>query len=244
MTNKKLYEKYHKYIKLQRNIIKEDNFTYRNTLTIIQKYIPQNGKVLDIGSATGTISFYLGSRGLNVIGIEPSKNAVKYSRLNNRIFLLKNVNFLNMQLEMYKSKLKFDLITCFEVLEHLEDDMKCLRIIVEHMNSNSVLVITVPSTNAPLYKLGLLRTFDKEVGHLRRYSINTISSKVNNAGLRVKKVFKTEGIIRSLLFTNNLLGKLIRFTRFTFINNFVNYIDSFTISIFKESQLILICKKK
>ena len=171
-------------------------------------------------------------------------NAVKQARLNNKVFSLKNVNFLNIPFERYRSKLKFNLITCLEVLEHLEDDVKCLAMIVKHMDKNSVLVVTVPSVNAPLYKLGLLRTFDMKVGHLRRYSVGTISAKVNDTGLRIEKMFKSEGIIRSLLFTNNLLGKLIRFTKFSVTNNFINYIDSLTLSIFKESQLILICKKK
>jgi SAM-dependent methyltransferase len=244
MNSKSLYEKYHQNIKLQKRIIFLHDFTYRNTLIKINKYIPASGNVLDIGSATGTISFYLGSKSLKVDGIELSRHAVKYANLNKQIFKLNNVNFINTSIENYKTGKKYDLITCFEVLEHLKNDRENLIKINGYMNKNSILAISVPSLNAPLYKLGLLNKFDKEVGHLRRYQMSEIKSLLNETGFVVVEEFKTEGILRNVLFTNNIFGLIVKFTRFNIINNIISYIDNLTVSIFGESQLILICKKK
>lgn len=244
MNSKSLYEKYHHNIKLQKRIIFFHDFTYRNTLIKINKYIPASGNVLDIGSATGTISFYLGSKGLNIDGIELSRHAVKYANLNKQILKLNNVNFVNSSIENYKTSKKYDLITCFEVLEHLKNDRMNLIKINKFMNKNAILAISVPSLNAPLYKLRLLNKFDEKVGHLRRYQMNEIKSILYATGFNVIEEFKTEGILRSLLFTNKLFGFFIKFTRFKIINNLISYIDNYTISIFGESQLILICKKK
>lgn len=122
MTNKKLYEKYHGNIKLQKRVITINDFTYRNILNRIIGYIPTRGEVLDIGSATGTLSFFFSSKGLRVDGIELSKNAVKYANLNKNVLGLRNINFINTSVEKFRTNKKYNMITCFEVLEHLKDD--------------------------------------------------------------------------------------------------------------------------
>lgn len=244
MNKKSLYEKYHKGIKLQKRIISLHDFTYKNTLIRINKYIPTSGNALDIGSAVGTISFYLGLKGLNVDGIELSRNAIKYANLNKQIFKLNNVNFIYTSIENYKTNKKYNLITCLEVLEHLKNDRKNLTKINGYMNKDAILAISVPSFNAPLYKLGLLNKFDKRVGHLRRYKIEEIKNLLNETGFNTIEVFKTEGILRSLLFTNNTFGFFVKFTRFKIINDLFTFIDNLTVSIFGESQLILVCKLK
>lgn len=244
MSNKFLYEKYHKNIKLQKKIISINDFTYKNTLKRIDKYIPSDGNVLDVGSATGTISFYLGSKGLNVDGIEISKHAIKYANLNKEAFSLQNVNFINSSIENYKTNKKYDLITCFEVLEHLEDDKKNLIQLANYMNKNSILTISVPSSNAPLYRLGILSSFDKEVGHLRRYSVESIKKRLIKHNFEIIELFRTEGILRSFLYTNKLGGLLLRLTKFAPINIIFSYVDSLTLALLPESQIIVICKKK
>lgn len=239
-----LYEKYHKNIKTQKRVISLNNFTYQNILKNISKYIPNSGNVLDIGSATGTISFYFASKKLDVDGIELSKNAVKFANINKKLMSLKNVNFTNSSIENYIPNKKYDLIICLEVLEHIKNDKECLYKISRLMNVNAALIISVPSRNAPLFKLGLLNKFDKKVGHLRRYTILDIESKINLSGLKIVKVFKCEGIFRNILFTNNIFGFLIKFMKFSIINYIFTFFDNLSIPIFGESQIILICKKE
>lgn len=242
MSKNNLYENYHKNIRLQKRVITDNDFTYRNTLSYIKKYIPKLGNVLDIGSATGTISLYFASKGLMVDGIELSRNAVKFANLNKDKFGFNNVRFYNTSIEKFGLFRKYNLITCFEVLEHTKDDLKTLKLIRRRMNKDTFLIITVPSITAPLYQLGLLDNFDKEVGHLRRYSLNDIKLLFQKTKIKIVKIHKTEGVLRSALFTNNILNKFVKFTKINFVNNLIIYLDNFLLDYLPESQYILICK--
>lgn len=239
-----LYDLYHRNVKLQKRVAKTNNFTYRNIFNRLNKYIPSNGNVLDVGSATGTVSFYLGAKGLSVDGVELSNIAVRHANLNKMKLSIHNVNFINLPIEKYETKKVYKLITCFEVLEHLRNDEAVLKKLSEFMNKESVLVISVPSKNAPLYRLGFLNGFEKKVGHLRRYNVNEIKRLMNKAGLRTVKVHKSEGIVRNLMFTKKLFGILIKFTKFNVVNNLLSTLDEISVLLFGESQIILIAKKK
>lgn len=239
-----LYDRYHDGIKLQKKIIDKNDFTYKHTLNVLNNYSPSFGNALDIGSATGTLSFYLAANKLNVDGVELSRKAVKYANLNKKFFKLTNVKFYNSSFESYISQKKYRLITCLEVLEHLESDFDILRKIRQFMSKQSYFILSVPSVNAPLYKLGLLNKFDNEVGHLRRYSMKGLRSMLSKAGFKVIKKYKTEGVLRSLFFTNKFFGVLIKLTRVKFINDLFTYIDQILLKVLPESQLIFVCKKK
>ena len=79
MTQKKktiLYETYHSNRRLQKRIISDNNFTYRELIKIMKPHLNKIQSVLDIGSGAGTIDFYLASKGKKVTGIEISKSAV------------------------------------------------------------------------------------------------------------------------------------------------------------------------
>lgn len=244
MLNKLLYERYHKKIRYQKRVISIEDFTYKHTVKILRDYVPKRGSALDVGSATGTISFYLASKGLLVDGVEISRNAIKYANYNKNNLFLKKVNFYNSPITEFESKKKYQLVVCFEVLEHIDNDLEVLGKIRKFMAKKSYFVLSVPSINAPLYKLGLLKRFDREVGHLRRYSMNELCNLLSKAGFEIVKKYKTEGLLRSLLFTNKFLGLLIKLTRSKFFNDLFTYIDQLSLKVFPESQLIIVCKKK
>lgn len=244
MLNKLLYQNYHSKIKPHKRVIFDKDFTYRNIIESINPYLVRGDKVLDIGSATGTLSFYLASKGLNVDGIELSKNAHVFSNINKKNLQISNVNFINTSIENYTTNKKYDVITCFEVLEHLEKDLLILKKINTMMRSSALLIISVPSKNAPLYKLGFLSKFDKEVGHLRRYSLSEIKKGIRKTGFKIVKCFKYEGILRNILFTNKLFGQIITLTKLSLINYLITKVDNYSLRLFGESQILIVCKKR
>ena len=63
-----------------------------------------------------------------------------------------------------------------------------------------ILIITTPSSNAPLYRLGLATEFDKKVGHIRRYTQSELRQKAKAAGYKIVYEQKNEGIVRNFLF--------------------------------------------
>ncbi len=243
MKKYNLYENYHSKNKIHKKVIVGDEYTYRNIISILEKYLPKKGRVLDIGSATGTMSFFLASKGLIVDGIELSTNAVKDANKNKYLLNVKRVNFKNVTIENYENTKKYEVIICFEVLEHLKKDSIVLSKIYSIMKNNAIFAISVPSLNAPLYKLGLLKRFDKNVGHLRRYTANNLKYLLKDCGFKIIEIKKCEGIVRNIIFTNKYLGWITKLLYFKLFNNVATVIDNLTVSLFGESQIIIICKK-
>lgn len=239
---KKLYEEFHAGTKSQSHLINERNFTYRIYLSIINPLITKDQNVLDIGCGSGTMSFYLASKVKNVLGIDISKNAIEACSKSKKVLKINNVNFRQMVFPKEYPQEKFDLIVCFEVIEHLEDDLEAIEKIYELLNKNGLLILSTPSKNAPLHRLGYTKKFDKKVGHLRRYSTEDLFKIVNKAGFQIIEVHKKEGVLRNFLFLNNFAGQLIRIIKHG-LSDVITFMDNFLCRKFGESDIIVISRK-
>lgn len=243
MNSKKIHEKYHKKTRSQYKIINEKNFTYRILLDVLNKYIRGQKKILDIGCGAGTLSFYLASKKHNVTGIDISNKAIRICRESARNMGFKNIHFMTIDFPNEIPPGKFDAILLFEVIEHLKDDIKAIEKIYKLLKPGGILLLSTPSSNAPLHKVGLTKRFDKEVGHLRRYTVNDLSKVLISNGFRIKHTKKVEGVIRNFLFVNPFAGKFIRFIKF-FFSDFVTFIDGASLKLFGESNFVIVAEKK
>lgn len=242
----KLYETFHKDRRLQKRVISDKNFTYRNIVKVLKRYSRKKKKILDIGCGVGTIDFYLAKKGHKVTGIDASENAINIAKLNAKYFGLDRrvryyfKDFLGMNL----LKERYDLVICSEVLEHLHDDKKALLKIFQLLRKGGLVLITVPSKNAPLFKLGLAYEFDKRVGHLRRYKLNEIISLITNNNFKIIRINLAEGLIRNFLFMFKIGNFPIRTAnRVPFISDTLTLIDNIFLKLLGESNIIIICKK-
>lgn len=241
--NSILYETFHNDKRLQKRIIDDNNFTYRELISLMKPYLDKVNNVLDIGCGVGTIDFFLASKGKNVTGIEISSNAVKIARLNAKQFMLdKKILFINASFPSKIPAIKYDLVIFSEVIEHLKDDSKAIKDIWRVLKPGGLLIITTPSKSAPLYRLGLLSNFDKEVGHLRRYTLSDLSNLVKNSGFQILETGKHEGILRNFLFTNKYASKTLRFVRWG-VADVITMIDKASIQILGASNLSIVAKK-
>lgn len=238
----KVYEVFHAKTKPQLRLINNKNFTYKEILYFINKYLNSNKKVLDIGTGTGTIALYIGSKNKYVLGIDISKKAIEAAKSNSKNLGLKNVFFKVMDFPEKVPSSKYDMIICSEVLEHLKNDKKALKLIYRLLKPGGIAIISTPSKNAPLYKLGLASEFDKKVGHLRRYEIDEIIEKCRKVGFKIVEVKKTEGIVRNYFFINPYAGKLVRFIKF-FLTDIFSFVDFISLKLFGESQIFVILSK-
>jgi len=237
-----IYKQFHKETKSQLRLINENNFTYKLILQVLNRYLKNNQKILDIGSGAGTLALYCGFKINQVVGVDISTQAVKSANESAVQIGLNNVSFKVMKFpEEYPSE-KFDLIICTEVIEHLEDDLKALKVIYKLLKPNGIAIVSTPSLNAPLYRIGLATDFDKRVGHLRRYTMESLRKLSKQAGFKIVSSSKQEGIIRNSLFILPHLGELIRFIKFGLVD-VVTFIDNISVKLFGESQLFIILKK-
>lgn len=238
----KLYEKYHQKSKSQYRVVSDNNFTYINILPPLNKCLTKKTKkILDIGCGSGTISLYLANKGYKVKGIDISRKAIKASKESAKNIGLKNVDFETCEFPREIPKGKYDLVFFSEVVEHLPDDELALRKIHKLLNPGGILYLSTPSKNAPLYRLGYAKKFDKEVGHLRRYTVQELIEKLKRNGFNTKEVYKKESILRNFIFLNPYTGKLIRFLRFLPIRP-LSYVDNFLVFA-GESQIIIVTQK-
>jgi len=240
-----LYEKFYKGIKLQKRIIERKNFTYRLILDFLEPYLIDRKRILDIGCGVGTLSFYIASRGNDVKGIDISHGAIAACKLNAKgLGLEKNVNF--QAVDFLKTEINggFDLILCSEVLEHLINEQLAIKKIFGNLRNGGILMVSVPSRNAPLFRLGFMKKFDKKVGHLRRYDVSQLLDLFKKNNFEILEVKGTEGIFRNFLFYNWLGALPLRFAnRFAIISDIFTFFDNITLRLFGESQIIVVAQK-
>lgn len=242
--NKSLYETYHGKSGKHRRVIDRYDYTYRNLIGVLSKYLSRNSKVLDIGSGVGTLDMFVSSRVNSVDSIEISKKATDLIKSNKALLNIKNIKVINSSFERFSTHKKYQLIFMFEVLEHLRSDTAALRKVFDLADKSSYFIMSVPSIKAPLYKLGLLKKFDIEVGHLRRYEKTEIINKLKEIGFKVVKVYEFEGLVRNSLFTNKYLGLILKLTKFRVINEALTLVDALTGYMFGFSQIVCVCKKR
>lgn len=240
------YNRFHKKGSIQNKVISDKNFTYRIVLSVIRKEVEdkKNLSILDFGCGVGTVSFFMASKGNSVIGLDISKDAVDIANKSAKLMKVdKLAKFYDLETGKRKvNKRKFDLILCIEVIEHIEQDRELVNYLAKLLKKKGVLVISTPSMNAPLKKLGLTNDFDKKAGHLRRYDVEKLVKMVKSTGLNVKKVIKTEGLIRNSLFLFPVLSKFIRYVRGP-ISDLLTFIDNLIIPLFGESDIFVVSKK-
>lgn len=80
------------------------------------------------------------------------------------------------------------------VLEHIEDDVKALKVIRESMEPGGIIAIYVPALPV------LFSDLDRNVGHFRRYKKKELVNKVISAGYEVQNCYFNDsiGVLASL----------------------------------------------
>jgi 2-polyprenyl-6-hydroxyphenyl methylase/3-demethylubiquinone-9 3-methyltransferase len=96
-------------------------------------------KILDVGCGGGIFCEPLARLGANVTGIDTNKKAIQSAYNHAKSQNLK-INYLNTNLEGLNNEVKFDVITCMEVLEHVDDISKIFQGIKKKLKKNGLFV--------------------------------------------------------------------------------------------------------
>jgi len=143
--------------------------------TIIEEYLTHNDKtnlkILDVGCGTGGITKDLTRFG-DVYGNDHSMAALKHAR---RYGLQNLINCSASNLP-YRSE-TFDIITIFDVIEHIKDDVQVIKKISSSLKRNGTIFISVPAFQS------LWSNHDIAVGHFRRYSTKSLLKVIVESGL-------------------------------------------------------------
>ncbi|UZS00107.1 class I SAM-dependent methyltransferase [Chondrinema litorale] len=113
----------------------------------IESYTKGDRKVLDVGCGNGLITMELGKIGYQVKGVDISNKTIDKAIANNN---LTNVTFEVADVEVLSIQdVKYDVIICSEVLEHLKEPGKMLIILKRLLKENGILIVTVPNGKGP-----------------------------------------------------------------------------------------------
>ncbi|MBX3241127.1 MAG: methyltransferase domain-containing protein [Chitinophagaceae bacterium] len=185
---------------------------------------PEGSKVLDVGCGNGIISRNVGAAGFTVKGIDVSEKAISKAAAVNT---LSNVTFeLRSAEELVADGYRYDAVICSEVLEHLQEPGKLIRVLHEVLNPDGILIVTVPNGKGPREVL-----ITKPVISLQKKnnwmwkSISRIKAALGYSGTTIQSSaddlthvhFFTKRALKKLADENNF--KIIRFGKTNFIDD-------------------------
>jgi SAM-dependent methyltransferase len=133
-------------------------------------------RVLDLGCGPGNLLDYLAPHGATY-GSDFSADALRFcaGRGFPRLF---RADFLRLPVRSDS----FDLVTCIDVLEHLQDDRRAVAELHRVLRPKGLLVVSVPAF------MFLWGDHDTLYGHHRRYTTGEVRERLEAAGFRVVKL--------------------------------------------------------
>lgn len=152
----------------------------RDLIELLEKemsYTPKS--VLDVGCGQGlnTVRFTEDWPDAKIVGVDLSDVGIEYAKSH---YNSKNISFYCMDVsDLLVEGKKYDLVTAFELLEHIEDWEKIANVMTEI--SNRYIMVSVP--------IGRMREYEKEHGHYRNYKKGELESFFEKNGFKTVKTY-------------------------------------------------------
>lgn len=163
--------------------------------SMFNKYLSKTKKIIEIGAGTGFVAKGLQEAGYNISVGEMHLSGLRYAKE-------KGLDSCY-QFDLFDPPFEeeFDSVGLFDVLEHLDDDVRALAQISKMVKPEGLIFITVPAHQ------WLWNRDDKIASHKRRYSKKTLTDAVKQSGLEVIRAKYFFIFILPLLYIRRLLNK-------------------------------------
>jgi len=177
---------------------------FNDVLESIENETGKVGKILDVGCGVGTFLEIARDRGWDATGIEVSSFAAQYAR--DKKLRVYEGFFGQVPLEYEK----FDLITVWDVIEHVEKPVDFLSIINSTLKEDGFLVLKMPNTRSISVRFYMKlshiskRDYIHATTHLSHFTAKTISLALKKAHFRV---FKIKTVSDPALITHDIWWK-------------------------------------
>jgi len=170
-------------------------------ISFICKYNIPTNTLMDVGAGFGTFCFSMQKEGLfeSVIAVESSKKLALSCK--NR-----GINTIARPIEEVEIE-KADVITSFEVIEHLYDPIKFVKSCYKTLSRNGLLILTTPNVRG--FELSMLKTLSPNYGgpdHLNYYHPKSLQLLVENNGFKTLEIL-TPGKLDVELVRKKILNK-------------------------------------
>lgn len=170
--------------------LEDKHWWYRERRAILAKELRRfgrPGRALDIGAAGGGNTRVLVQHGWDATATDFSDVAVEVARERG----LKAVHADARDLPVESSSL--DLVTAFDVLEHIEEDYLVTEEIARVLRPGGHALIAVPCD------MSLWSAHDDAVGHVRRYYRDSLAEVVEKGGLTVERLWSWNVLLRPIV---------------------------------------------
>jgi len=137
-------------------------------------FLRRDLEIADVGCGTGGMAPLLERFG-RVTGIDEAPEAREYCAR-------RGLETVLTPGEWERTETRYDLVTAFDVVEHVEDDVGFLRTLAGRLRPEGRLVVTVPA-----YPF-LWSVFDELNHHKRRYTRPVLAARLREAGFRVDRL--------------------------------------------------------
>ncbi|MBU0650499.1 class I SAM-dependent methyltransferase [bacterium] len=197
--------------------------------SIVEKYLAgkKHNKILDLGCGAGLMLNEVGKFG-KVYGADCSDEAIEFCKLESNAEVRKGC----LPDEIPFPDNYFDVVLLLDVLEHIDNDFESLKTVRNLLTEDGFVVLTVPAFEF------LWSNHDKIHGHKRRYNINTLKLKLEQAGFKVEKISYYDFLLFFPIAFIRLLDKYFRISLYErrVPNKFFNFLF---MRIFSSERFIL-----
>ena len=129
--------------------------------SVLKRFLKhKNGKILDVGCGTGINLDWLKDFG-DIVGVDNNENAIRFCAKYGKAILGSAV-------ELPVENASRDLVTAFDILEHLKNDEEALQEWHRVIKPNGYLFISIPAYQ------WLFGPHDKDLMHYRRYLLSNL----------------------------------------------------------------------
>lgn len=168
------HDYYKEYYELERNhwwfVAREKILTQYIKKCVSEKQLTPNLKILNIGCGPGRSSEYLSQFG-TVVSVEYDTFCCEFAREKTGLEIINgSITELPFNGE------KFDLVCAFDVIEHVEDDMKAVAEMKRVAKKDGMLLVTVPAF------MSLWSHHDEVNQHFRRYKLKQLHQLFTTTG--------------------------------------------------------------
>ncbi len=173
--------------------------TAQSQLRLIQKYA-SGTNLLDVGCAQGFFLFNASKAGYTAKGVEISQDAAAYAR---KEFGL-DVEAKPFE-ELRLAENHFDVVTLWQVLEHVPYPLMMLREVHRILKPSGLLVVSTPNIGGVPAKILRKRWWDIKRLHINQFATKTLTDLLRNAGFKNISSVSFRGFVSlSILLTMTL----------------------------------------
>jgi 2-polyprenyl-3-methyl-5-hydroxy-6-metoxy-1,4-benzoquinol methylase len=156
--------------------------TYEKRFRLVRRFAPEPGRALDVGCAAGFFLKVMSDRGWQVAGVELSPEIARHAH---EVYGLDAIHTGVLETAPFDPA-SFDLVTCWDVVEHVPDPVGLLRKVSSLLKPGGHVIIETQNVESWFAKLlGPKWQHYKHLEHLYHFSPRTIRLLLEKAALEL-----------------------------------------------------------